>query len=157
MSATTCNVTSVTTNDLMANNSSASTSFSLSTTIFKTLVVDDNVITGKILAKILEKEFNHKVTCVMSGSDALEKLSNENFDIIFMDIDMPKQTGVETCVKIRNTTVVLEENRKIPVLAYTTNPWEESFDQAGMNGYIAKPASPAKVQSELEKIARNAL
>jgi len=120
----------------------------------KTLVVDDNIITGKILAKILEKEFNHEVTCVMSGNEALEKLSNENFDIIFMDIDMPKQNGVEICVKIRTTAIALEENRKIPVLAYTTNPWEESFDQAGMNGYVSKPASPAKVQAELEKIAR---
>jgi CheY-like chemotaxis protein len=133
MSATTCNVTATVSNDLMA---TSPPSFSLSSTIIKTLVVDDNIITGKILAKILEKEFNHKVTCVISGNEALELLSNENFDIIFMDIDMPKQNGVETCIKIRNTSVVLEENRKIPVIAYTTNPWEETFDHAGMVGFF---------------------
>ncbi|GBB92433.1 hypothetical protein RclHR1_02000014 [Rhizophagus clarus] len=154
MSATTCNVTAAVANDLMA---SSPISFSLSPTIFKSLVVDDNIITGKILAKILEKEFNHKVTCAVSGNEALELLSNENFDIIFMDIDMPKQNGIETCIKIRNTSTVLEENRQIPVLAYTTNPWEESFDQAGMNGYVAKPASLAKVQVVLEKIYQSIL
>lgn len=132
MSATTCNVMATIANDLLT---TPPTSFSLSSTIIKTLVVDDNIITGKILAKILEKEFNHKVTCVISGNEALELLSNEIFDIIFMDIDMPKQNGVETCIKIRNTSIVLEENRKIPVLAYTTNPWEETFDQAGMVGF----------------------
>ncbi|CAB4377698.1 uncharacterized protein OCT59_003873 [Rhizophagus irregularis] len=154
MSATTCKVMATVANDLLT---SPPTSFSLSSTIIKTLVVDDNIITGKILAKILEKEFNHKVKCVVSGNEALELLSNEMFDIVFMDIDMPKQNGVETCIKIRNTSIVLEENRKIPVLAYTTNPWEESFDQAGMNGYIAKPASSAKVQAELEKVYQNIL
>ncbi|CAI2168066.1 17995_t:CDS:2 [Funneliformis geosporum] len=123
----------------------------LSSTI-KSLVVDDNIITGRILSKILEKEFNHEVTCVISGNDALQKLANENFDIVFMDIDMPLLNGVETCIKIRNTTIVLEENRRIPIIAYTTNQWDESFNQAGMNGYIGKPVSPEKVQAELERI-----
>ena len=55
-----------------------------------------------------------------------------------MDIDMPIQSGVETCIKIRKTSMVLEENRRIPVLAYTTNAWEESFNEAGMVSYFER-------------------
>ncbi|CAG8782901.1 204_t:CDS:2, partial [Acaulospora morrowiae] len=109
--------------------------------------------TGKILSKILEKEFNHQVTCVISGSEALAELSKSMFDVVFMDIDMPEQSGVETSLKIRNTSIALQENRQIPILAYTTNNWDEEFMKAGMNGYVDKPANPAKVQAVLEKVS----
>src|ERR1043165_2357013 len=129
MTATTCSMSAVVIGNPMTN--STPLSLSSSSTI-KSLVVDDNIITGKILSKILKKEFNHEVTCVISGNCALQKLSNERFDIVFMDIDMPALNGIETCIKIRNTTLVLEENRRIPIIAYTTNQSEESFYQAGM-------------------------
>ncbi|CAG8736568.1 6219_t:CDS:2, partial [Dentiscutata erythropus] len=122
-------------------------------TIIKSLVVDDNLITGKILSKILSKEFNHQVTCVTSGNEALNLLSKNIYDLIFMDIDMPELSGIETSMKIRNSTNIKEENRVIPIFAYTTNKWEDKFLNAGMNGYIGKPASSDKVQAVIETIS----
>src|SRR5438128_2135199 len=70
-----------------------------------TLVIDDNVITGRILAKILEKEFGHKVVCLKSGEEALEHLSQQVVDICFLDIDMPGLNGIETAVAIRRQQI----------------------------------------------------
>lgn len=81
---------------------------------------------------MLEQKFQHQVTCVNSGNEALEQLSTSMFDLVFMDIDMPEQSGVETSIKIRETEIALEENRQIPILAYTTNDWDDKFLEAGM-------------------------
>ncbi|CAG8521824.1 16961_t:CDS:1, partial [Acaulospora colombiana] len=102
----------------------------------RTLIVDDNVITARMLSRILSREFGHTTTCTVSGKEALERLSDEAFDIIFMDIDMPELSGIETTLAIHAAgSTVLEENRKIPIIAYTTNPCEERYFEAGMNGW----------------------
>ncbi|CAG8759066.1 21146_t:CDS:2 [Gigaspora margarita] len=121
--------------------------------IIKSLVVDDNLITGKILSKILTKEFNHQVTFISSGSEALNLLSQDVYDLVFMDIDMPELSGIETSIKIRNSTLVMKQNKAIPIFAYTTNKWKEEFLNAGMNGYIQKPTSPYKVQVVIETVS----
>ncbi|CAG8854959.1 11569_t:CDS:1, partial [Gigaspora margarita] len=87
--------------------------------------VDDNLITNKILSKILTKEFNHQVTSISSGGEALKILSKAHYDIVFMDIDMPELSGIDTSIKIRNSTIVIEKNREIPIFAYTTNEWKK--------------------------------
>src|SRR5216110_1737715 len=97
----------------------------------ETLIVDDNIITAKFLSKILSKDFGYNTTCTMSGKEALLKLSREAFDIIFMDIDMPDMSGIETTKAIKATASdILEPNRKIPIIAYTTNPIEKCFFEA---------------------------
>lgn len=119
----------------------------------RTLIVDDNVITAKVLSKILSKEFGHNTSCAISGKEALIKLSKETYDIIFMDIDMPELSGIETTIEIhKKGSNVLEQNRNIPIIAYTTNPCEERFFEAGMNGWVGKPAKHWMVRKELERV-----
>ncbi|CAG8831093.1 31664_t:CDS:1 [Racocetra persica] len=89
--------------------------------IIKSLVIDNNLITGKILSKILIKEFKHQVKFISSGSEALNLLSQDIYDLVFLDIDMPKLSSVKTCIEIRNSTIVIEKNKAIPIFAYTTN------------------------------------
>ncbi|CAG8545067.1 7435_t:CDS:1 [Ambispora gerdemannii] len=173
--------------------SPTTTSPSPSSLTVNALVIDDNIITGKILSKILEKEFGHHVTCLESGEAALEALSQELFDICFLDIDMPGINGMETALAIRRqagvnvvsngvvgcgigcgaessatstgstvSTVsasalaaaskILEQNRSIPIIAYTTNEWSQRFMDVGMNGFLAKPATLETLRSELERI-----
>ncbi|CAG8530972.1 7505_t:CDS:2 [Cetraspora pellucida] len=119
-------------------------------TTIKSLVVDDNLITGKILSKILTKEFNHQVTFVPSGNEALNKLSQNIYDLVFMDIDMPELSGVETSIRIRNSNNIMEENRVVPIFAYTTNKWDEKFLNAGM----VSITSLDKVQAVIETVSR---
>ncbi|CAG8530408.1 25849_t:CDS:1, partial [Gigaspora margarita] len=49
-----------------------------------------------------------------------------------MDIVIPELSGIEMSIKIRNSTFVMEQNKVIPIFAYTTNKWEEEFLNAGM-------------------------
>ncbi|CAG8505794.1 18744_t:CDS:1 [Racocetra fulgida] len=144
-----------------ANNSSESTVSAVTagmaalsiTPLVKTLIVDDNVITARMLSKILSKEFGHHTTCTISGKEALNKLSLETFDIIFMDIDMPELSGIETTLAIHAAgSKVLEKNRQIPIIAYTTNPCEDRFFEAGMTGWVGKPANHSMVRQELERV-----
>ncbi|CAG8556474.1 9445_t:CDS:2 [Diversispora eburnea] len=95
-------------------------------------LVDDNIITGRLLSRLLQQKFKHEVTCVLSGQEALKQLSISTFDLIFMDIDMPELSGIDTSIKIRESNIALEKNRKIPILAYTTNKWDDKFSKAGM-------------------------
>ncbi|CAG8492912.1 11856_t:CDS:2 [Dentiscutata heterogama] len=123
--------------------------------ILKSLVVDDNLITSEILSKILTKKFKHQVICISSSSEALNLLSQDIYDFIFMDIDMPILSGIEMSIKIRNSTTVMEKNREIPIFAYTTKEWEKEFSNASMNGYIQKPTSYDKVQTVIGKFRKN--
>ncbi|CAG8566353.1 6165_t:CDS:1 [Paraglomus occultum] len=119
----------------------------------KSLIVDDNGITAKVLCKILSKEFGYSTTCAVSGKEALVKLSQEVFDVIFMDIDMPELSGIETTMAIHSKgSVVLEANRTIPIIAYTTNPCDSKYFEAGMNGWVGKPANQITVRKELERV-----
>ncbi|RIA85533.1 CheY-like superfamily [Glomus cerebriforme] len=148
--------TSTTSDSTVTTVSSGMAALSISTCI-KTLIVDDNVITARLLSKILSKEFGHDTTCTMSGKDALLKLSRETFDIIFMDIDMPELSGIETTIAIHaKGSDVLEQNRHIPIIAYTTNPCEDRFFEAGMTGWVGKPAKQMTVRQELERVYREA-
>ncbi|CAG8827810.1 25542_t:CDS:2, partial [Gigaspora margarita] len=61
--------------------------------------VDDNLITGKILLKILTNEFKHQIKFISSSSEALNLLSQDIYDLVFMDIDMPEKSGVKTCMQ----------------------------------------------------------
>ncbi|CAJ0896579.1 5209_t:CDS:2 [Entrophospora sp. SA101] len=116
-------------------------------------IVDDNQLTGTILKRMLRKYFKHDVSCVESGEKALNLLSKEHFNLVFMDVDMPNLTGIETTLAIRNSDTILKENVHVPVIAYTTNQWDNEYSKAGMIGYVGKPANPSKIQAELEKVS----
>ncbi|CAG8712988.1 1510_t:CDS:2 [Funneliformis mosseae] len=66
---------------------------------------------------------------------------------------MPELSGIETTIEIHKKGFnVLEQNRNIPIIAYTTNPCEERFFEAGMNGWVGKPAKHWMVRKELERL-----
>ncbi|CAG8668834.1 7520_t:CDS:1, partial [Racocetra fulgida] len=121
--------------------------------LVKALIIDDNNITVKMLLKILTKEFGHLTSCTASGKEALNKLSLETFNIIFMDIDIPELFGIETTLAIHSTgSKVLKNNQQIPIIAYITNPWKDQYFKAGMNGWVEKPASQSTVRQELDRV-----
>jgi len=73
----------------------------------------------------------------MSGKECIEKVENDKYDIIFMDIMMPEMDGVETFKKLQEI-----ENFNIPVVALTADAEagaKEKYLKLGFNNYIAKP------------------
>ncbi len=102
------------------------------------LLVEDNEMNQKIVVKMLEK---HGVCCDVAGSglEALQALQKKQYDIIFMDCQIPEMDGYETTARIRE----LEgEQRHSIIVAMTANAMEgdrEKCLQAGMDDYITKP------------------
>jgi len=104
------------------------------------LVVDDNDINKRLLAKVLEEE-NLEVSYASNGKEAVDLRKAENFDIIFMDIQMPIMDGVEASKEIRKYEDI-ECLVPVPIIALTANTGKddrESYLAAGMNDYMAKP------------------
>ena len=93
------------------------------------------------------------VECAVNGQDAVEKVENatqDAFDIILMDIQMPVMDGYEATRRIRS----LSDKKKalIPILSMTANAFPEDKKKAldaGMNGHVAKPFETTVLVSEM--------
>ena len=116
----------------------------------KVLVVDDNAMNLKVMARLL-LPYRLKVSMASSGQEALEKLNTPDFDCVFLDHMMPEMDGVETLHKIRQKPGLYYQS--LPVIAFTANAIggaREMFMAEGFNDFIAKPIE----LSVLERILR---
>ena len=105
--------------------------------ISKILVVDDEAISRRAIVYALEKARLKSVN-VEDPQHALQLLSENDFDLIFLDVDMPTMTGFELCAKLR----AMPQHKKTPVVFVTSlNDFEArtSSTMAGGNDFIGKP------------------
>lgn len=106
----------------------------------KILLVDDERINSLSASKMLEKH-GHEVRTAVNGEEALEKLHEEEFDCILMDIQMPGMDGFEATARIRDRAV-FGDKCETPVIAMTGHSYEDTkddLDKAGVKYYVAKP------------------
>ena len=121
----------------------------------KILLVEDNELNQEIAAEIL-KEAGFVVDIAEDGIVAVEKMANahsDRYDLILMDIQMPKMNGFLATREIRT----LSDNKKanIPIIAMTANAFDEDMKNAfecGMNGFVAKPIDIKKLLNTLADI-----
>ena len=103
----------------------------------KILVVDDNNVNLKVIKRLLV-DYNANIDTVTNGQDCIDKINNgEKYDLIFMDIMMPKMDGVTTLNKLKKL-----ENFAIDTIALTADAIDgqkEKYLQDGFNDYLAKP------------------
>ncbi|HET8885150.1 MAG TPA: response regulator [Salinimicrobium sp.] len=109
------------------------------------LIVEDNKINQMITRKILEK---HKVICDVAdnGSIAVEKVQNNKYDLVLMDIHMPGISGIEATIEIRKF------NNNIPIIALTAVTLDDNLDQFYLNGFNDIIPKPYKVEEFFQKI-----
>ena len=119
----------------------------------RVLVVDDNKLNIKVATKVLN-EFNLNIDSSESGFDCINKINNnEHYDIILMDIMMPKMSGVETLKKLKEI-----ENFNIPVVALTADAMEgkaEKYIEVGFDDYLSKPIERLELIRVLNKCLNN--
>lgn len=111
------------------------------------LVVDDNSVNLNVARSIL-KRAGCNVSVARSGKEAIEMVQQQNFDLIFMDVQMPVMNGIETTQHIKQ----LGLQQLPPIVAMTAFSMQEerdSFLQAGMDDFIAKPI---KAQTLIAKV-----
>ena len=103
----------------------------------KILVVDDNTLNLKVATKIL-KNYNLDITCIESGFECVDRIkNNEKYDIILMDIMMPKMGGVETLKTLKEIP-----NFNIPTVALTADAIQgkaNKYLDVGFCDYLSKP------------------
>ncbi|MDE6911413.1 MAG: response regulator transcription factor [Lachnospiraceae bacterium] len=115
----------------------------------KVLVVDDEKLIVKGLRFSLEQD-DMEVTCAYDGEEALELAKNNKYDIILLDIMLPKLTGLEVCQQIR-------EFSDVPVIMLTAKG--EDMDKIlgleyGADDYITKPFNILEVKARIKAIIR---
>ncbi|MBR1669753.1 MAG: response regulator [Butyrivibrio sp.] len=110
------------------------------------LVVDDTRTNLTVIEGLL-KQTGIKVDTCLSGREALEKVKENSYNIIFLDHRMPEMDGIQTFHAMEK----LEDNlnTKTPVIALTANAISgsrEMYLREGFNGYMSKPVEPAKLE-----------
>ncbi len=118
------------------------------------LIAEDNPINRKVMATILEK-IGLTATAVEDGQEALEAIvaGNEKFDLILMDMQMPRLNGLEATEQIRQW----ETGHQLPptlIIAVTANAYDDDRQQclaAGMNDFVAKPIILGEIFRTLAK------
>ena len=119
------------------------------------LVTEDNDINWEIISMLLQMQ-GVETERAVNGLEAVERMKNARkgeFDLIFMDIQMPVMNGIEATKQIR----ALEDPwaRQIPIIAMTADAFSENVAEcfeAGMNGHIAKPIDMKIVLKEIRRI-----
>jgi len=118
----------------------------------KILLVEDNITNQEVALGILEKMGLH-TNIAMNGLEALEALATSNYNLVLMDLQMPKMDGFEAVRQIRNPqSKVLNHN--VTIIAMTANAMEGDSKKcldAGMNDYISKPIDFLEFEEKLKK------
>ncbi len=120
----------------------------------RVLVAEDNIINQKLIRHTLE-DIGLDVTIANNGLEAFQKRKDADFDLIFMDIQMPLLDGVEATKEILDYEEDLNQPH-IPIIALTANALKgdrERFLEAGMDEYTTKPL----VRSEIIYLLNNFL
>jgi signal transduction histidine kinase/BarA-like signal transduction histidine kinase len=106
------------------------------------LIAEDNAITNKVVTFLLRK-MGFNVKHVENGEEILEQLDKQHFDLIFLDINMPKLGGFETAEAIRKGEIFKRfKNYDIPIIAISTEKQELSnLKLHGINMLLGKPFS----------------
>ena len=127
----------------------------------KILLVEDNTV-NQIIATEMLKQFGCQITPAANGKEAVERYSNQEFDLILMDCQMPEMDGFEATGVIRK-----RENEKnlpaTPIIALTANAMKGDRDKcfaAGMDDYVSKPVKKETLAAAIlkwlpEKAARD--
>ena len=107
------------------------------------LIVDDDELVLMALNELLKPE-GYEVHAVSSGAEALERLDQDGYDLLMLDIIMPEMDGFELCKKIR----AKENYKETPIIFLTAKSREEDRAmglEAGANLFLSKPISPDKL------------
>jgi signal transduction histidine kinase/CheY-like chemotaxis protein len=120
---------------------------------FLILVAEDDMVSSLAVSRLLEKK-GHRIYVAHDGEDALAALRAMDFDLVFMDVQMPLMDGVDATKRIR-TGEAGWAKANIPIIAmtaYTMTGDREKFLAAGMNDYIAKPVDTADILAAMERV-----
>jgi two-component system, sensor histidine kinase and response regulator len=130
----------------------------IKTNTSRVLVVEDNPVNQKVALHVL-KQLGYQGTAVNNGLEAIARLNQETFPIIFMDCQMPELDGYETTRRIREMEAKTASGGRAPsrIIAMTANAMEGDRKRcldAGMDDYVSKPIMLPELESLLKEEAK---
>lgn len=117
------------------------------------LLVEDHLINQKLVITLLG-QLGYEIDVAGDGEEAVALIQDRDFDLVLMDIQMPKMDGLEATRLIRK----MEKGKKLVVIAMTANALQEDRQKclnAGMNDYIMKPLKSGILEKMILKWAKN--
>ena len=111
------------------------------------LIAEDNKTNQKLAMKMMTK-MGHKVEIAENGQEAVDAVKNREFDLIFMDMQMPVMDGLEATKEIRESGI------KTPIIALTANAFntdKENCFAAGMDDFTTKPLNRSAILEIINK------
>lgn len=119
---------------------------------YSILVAEDNPTNQKVISKILERA-QHRYTLVNNGEEALDKLEQQEFDIIILDMNMPEMTGIEAAKAYRIMRPNKDERSPVIMLsADVTRETKEEALVAGINEFLPKPIQVDQFLETLDRL-----
>ena len=118
----------------------------------KILVAEDNAVNQKLMLRVLEK-MGHLTALAQTGRQAVELSAAENFDVAFMDVQMPELDGLAATAAIRQREK--KTGAHLPIFAMTAHAMKgdrERCLEAGMDGYITKPVRFSDIEQTLQRL-----
>lgn len=116
----------------------------------KVLVAEDERINQRLIARIFKK-MNIYVEIVSNGKLALEILENTEFDVFFLDINMPVKDGIETIKELRENDKI-KDMKVVALSGYDRSQFEEVLKPLGFDDFLNKPINNEELKSILSNL-----
>jgi PAS domain S-box-containing protein len=116
----------------------------------RVLLAEDNAVNQRLAVRLLEKR-GHHVVVAGNGAEALAAMEKEDFDLVFMDVQMPEMDGLEATAVTRGKEKISGKHQ--PIIALTAHAMKgdrEKCIAGGMDGYLTKPIRPQELDDVLE-------
>ena len=115
----------------------------------RVLVVEDNIVNQKVSVRMLEK-LGCRVDVAVNGKEAVDLCEKQQYDVVFMDCQMPELDGFQATGQIRDQ----EKGGRIPIIAMTANAMRGDRQRcldAGMDDYVSKPIKKEALTTALDR------
>jgi len=111
----------------------------------KILVVDDDILVLEALEELLTSS-GYEVRVADRGQEALELLDKEHFDLLLLDVVMPKMTGFDVCREVRKRDDEMSRVKIIMLTAKTEERDSKIEEKYGCDLYLTKPIDPGRLK-----------
>ena len=118
----------------------------------KIMVVEDNLLNQKMIRTFLNRQ-GHQVDICNNGAEAIQTANEEEYDLIFMDVQMPVMDGLEATRMIRETEGTNQHTPIIAMTAYALQGDSQRCLEAGMDDYVSKPLDTRRLLKVMRKWA----
>lgn len=118
----------------------------------RVLLVDDNAMNAELFTAVLETD-GHEIVVERDGVDGRDRALAESFDLIILDIQMPRLGGHEVCRELRAA------GNSGPIVALTSSAMPDQVKrgaETGFDAYLTKPISPAALRSAVREFGGGA-